>query len=101
MERSFDPMLWNAWTVSLSQACLGSISCNFRAITLSLEQEVVTLTFYLKADDPDDREDAVDIATLFEATEGRSYSFEIFIGDGPIPRPQLPNRLFVERREPR
>ncbi len=93
---------WNAATVNLGQAFLGSISANVRAISLSSEAGEWVIGFVLAQEDSEDVEWLMGALSDFEAMDpslaGR-YIFKFTVGQDAIESLPMPARLIYRRRE--
>ena len=78
----------NDLVLALVHALLGAVSPNMRAVTLSVAEWNVVITFYLAQDMPDDREGAEDVAAEFEATQTRAFNsleLRVVVGEDQWP----------------
>lgn len=91
----------NSQILNLVRALLGSVSDNFRAVSLSTTDDAVKLQFILCADDEEDREEIEDIVFEFEALQdhGIDVEVEIRIEASPIAELKFLDRIVFLRKE--
>lgn len=86
-------------TLRLTKALLGSLSGNFRQVSLELGHDgAVTLHFLLEAESRLDRDEIDDIAFEFEALQEREVETTVDVAVDNARR-VLPGRLVFARRE--
>jgi len=79
---------------------LGSITPNFRAISLVATESSVALHFLLEQDRPNDRDEIEDIVFEFEALQLSNIAVKVQVGasDQPIADLALPGRrIYLEK----
>lgn len=81
---------WNYWITNAVDACLGSISENFRAISIEIKGLYLHLNFYLEYPHEEDVESATDIVVDFLSIEGMDVTHNTIIGRQPIINPNFP-----------
>lgn len=91
---------WQEMMLSLVQAMLGAVSCNFRMVSISHDDTWV-FSFFLERESPEDREEIDDILCEVEALQESEieYRVNVFVGEGYIPWPKLPERVIYKRKE--
>jgi hypothetical protein len=79
---------WNSTMIALIEALLGSISPNFRMVTLDAIDQKWKVTFVLERDDASDREAIQEVMDAFEIIREirRPVLSEIVITRMPLPR---------------
>ncbi len=92
---------WNLETVDVMQALLGSISPNYRMITMDHDGSQWIFTFVLEHEDVEDREEVEDFAIEWEALKDRptSCTTVVLIEAGALAWPAPPTRVIYRRRE--
>jgi hypothetical protein len=93
---------WNEQVLFINQALLGSVTHNFRMVTISYENAEWVLRFYLeKYDDVDIEEIIEEILIDYESYIGYTVNYrdEIIICDGDRPEVDPPSRTVFMRRE--
>lgn len=92
---------WNAVHLMLTQAFLGAISANVRAISLSFERGQWMIGFTLEVEDGEDIEWLSESLSDFEAMDPSvaPYRFAFSTGSAKIVAPAPPSRLIYLRRE--
>jgi hypothetical protein len=92
---------WNLETVNVTQALLGSISSNYRMITMDHDGRGWVFSFVLDHEDAEDREEIEDFATEWEALKDRPTPCKIVvqIEPGVLTCPSPPARVVYRRRE--
>ena len=90
----------NHQVANIVQAMLGSISWNFRAVSLVSDEASAVLYFVLEQDHPEDREEIADIVFEFEAlqTSNIDVNVVIAVSSGPMTL-DTPGRLVYLRKE--
>jgi hypothetical protein len=94
----------NGRVVNLVQAMLGSISENFRAVSIDVTPAAVKLHFLLERDSDADREEIDDIAFEYEALElgfadSRAVIVSVVESADDAPMLAMPGRRVFGRRE--
>jgi hypothetical protein len=86
--------------LDLTQALLGSISSNFRAVSIELPGPAVVVTIVLESHDDEDLEEIEDVQTLLEAMSGRrDLKFDVHISNEKlICLPPTESKMLVYRR---
>ncbi len=92
---------WNDVHLELTQALLGSISSNVRAISLSFESDQWMVRFTLAEKNDEDIEWLGEALTDWEAMDPSvaPYRFEYLTSQEKIESPPPPGRLVFRRRE--
>jgi hypothetical protein len=92
---------WNLQTVHVTQALLGSISPNYRMITMDHDGREWVFSFVLDHEDAEDREEIDDFALEWEILQGRPTPCRIvvLIETGVLAWPSPPTRVVYRRRE--
>lgn len=92
---------WNFETVDVTQALLGSISPNYRMITMDHDGREWVFSFVLDHEDAEDRAEIDDFATEWEALKDRPTPCKIvvLIEPGVLAWPSPPARVVYRRRE--
>lgn len=92
---------WNLETVNVTQALLGSISPNYRMVTMNHDGREWVFSFVLDHEDAEDREEIEDFPTEWEALKDRPTPCRIvvLIESGVLPWPSPPTRVVYRRRE--
>jgi hypothetical protein len=95
------PEAWNLMVLSLVQALLGAVSPNMRMVYLGRGESRWRLVFVLERDDAEDREEASDVATEFEALQARpiDYELQVIVSSDDLEWPDPPSRVVYRRRE--
>ncbi|MBK9260713.1 MAG: hypothetical protein IPM54_12955 [Polyangiaceae bacterium] len=90
----------NRQVLNLIQSLLGAVSSNFRAVSITVDNEII-LHFLLEKDNAEDREEIEDIEFEFLAMQGRlvTVTTEIVVSSRPIDEIRLPGRGVFLRRE--
>jgi hypothetical protein len=90
----------NMQVLNLMQALLGAVSPNFRAVSITVDSEIV-LHFLLEEDNEEDREEIEDIEFEFSALQDHlvNVNIEIVVSSKPLTENQLPGRGVFLRRE--
>jgi hypothetical protein len=91
----------NLLIASLVQAMLGSISSNFRAVSIELTTDSVTLNFWLEHEDSEDREEIRDIALEFESLQSGPINLRVStsVNQDAFTEVHLPGRIVYMRKE--
>ena len=92
----------NIQVLRLTQAMIGSVSPNFRRVTLETKApDAISLRFLLENDDPKDREEIGEIAFEFEALQEADIDIDVTVVADPRPIEQVtvPGRIVYGRRE--
>lgn len=91
----------NLQIANLVRAMLGSISPNFRAISISFKNTDISLFFLLEKDLAEDREEIDDIVFEFEALQLSYVKMDVKVEINDRPRSELtmPEILIYLRRE--
>lgn len=94
--------VWNARVLDIVQALCGSVSSNFRRVTLANDAGVWRIHITLEREDQEDREEIEEIATAFDALQATNTAreFEIEVTNVPLRWPEPPTRVIYSRREP-
>jgi hypothetical protein len=92
---------WNARVLDVVQALCGSISPNFRMVSLAHEHGEWIVSVVLERDDESDREEIDEVASAFDALQSTDVPrrFEVFVDGRPLPWPKPPVRVVFRRRE--
>lgn len=90
----------NRQVLNVIQSLFGAISPNFRAVSITVENEI-TLHFLFEKDNEEDREEIEDIEFEFLALQDRvvTVTTEIVVSNKPLTENQLPGRMVFLRRE--
>lgn len=80
---------------------LGSITSNFRAISLEINEADVVLHFVLERERSEDREEIEDIVFEFEALQmtGIAVEVDVSVDTRPVAELALPGRMIYLRKE--
>jgi hypothetical protein len=100
----------NDRVLDLVQAMLGAVTANFRAVSLSITDRNIILTFVLFEDTEEDREEIDDIVFEFEALQPQfiandlqlhivEVDFVIIVDKSPLSEINLPGRKIFIRKE--
>lgn len=94
--------VWNARVLDMVQALCGSVSPNFRRVTLSNEAGVWKIHILLEQESEEDREEIEEIASAFDALQSTNTprDFDVEVTNVPLPLPEAPTRVIFCRREP-
>lgn len=94
--------IWNARVLDMVQALCGSVSPNFRRVTLSNDAGVWKVQIVLEQECEEDREEIEEIASAFDALQSTNTprDFEVKVIDVPLRLPEPPTRVVFCRREP-
>lgn len=90
----------NRQVLNIIQSHLGASSPNFRAVSITVENEI-TLHFLLEKDNEEDREEIEDVEFEFLALQDRvvTVTTEVVVSNKPLTENQLPGRKVFLRRE--
>ncbi|WP_266160579.1 hypothetical protein [Dyella silvatica] len=93
--------VWNGRVISLMQALLGTISPNYRMVSILYENDVWILRFVLEVQDEVDLDEINDTGAEFEAFEGSDFDYQIRVEvfSGLLMMPSYPERVVYRRRE--
>jgi hypothetical protein len=96
-----DIHMWNLVCMQLIEAMLGSISCNFRRVTLGHSGTHWHMEFVLAAESEADREAVSDIAVDFEALQDGPIDLvvDVHVTTALLEQPSWPTRILFKRRE--
>lgn len=91
---------WNHQVLMLMQSLLGTISSNFRMVSIGHDGRRWQLRFFLEKEEKIDREEISEIALQFEAFQetGIDYDVEIHVTQEPLEWPLAPERVVFRRR---
>ena len=95
------PETWNARVLDLVQALWGSVSANFRMVTLTHDSAEWVVRIVLEKEDEDDREEIDEIVSSFDALQSTNVPrrIEVVIDAMPLAWPLPPERVVFCRRE--
>lgn len=101
MIEEYDLNEWNVQTLRLVQALLGSISLNFRMVTLGRRGRSWSIEIVLEKESARDREEIEEIITDFDVQQCRDLEREVdvIINQNQISWPEPPTRVVYRRRE--
>ena len=90
----------NEAVLALLQAMLGSISSNFRRVSLSIVGETIQLQFVLARESEMDREEISDMTFVFESLYNRQIEVEMEIVVTTKPLSEIPSlhRVLIAHR---
>ena len=91
----------NSYVVALVHAMIGSVSPNFRRVSLGLHDNRVFLQFVLAEESAEDREEIVEIEGYFDGQMDNSTETvtEVLVTTQDIPVNPLYSRIVFGRRE--
>ena|ERR1700761_6591346 len=102
MPRMPDLQEWNLQSLAVIQAALGTISPNFRMITLDHDGLEWVIGFVLSEESVEDTEEIEDFGTEWDALQGgpTARRIEVSISAEPLQWPPSTTRVLYRRREP-
>ena len=91
----------NSCVIALVDSMIGSVSPNFRRVSLGLQDNRVFLQFVLAEESAEDREEIVEIQGYFEAQmyDSTETVTEVLVATQDIPLNPLYSRIVFGRRE--
>ncbi|MDZ5647948.1 hypothetical protein [Nitrospirillum sp. BR 11828] len=92
---------WNLQTMVLMHALLGSISSNFRMVTLRWKIDQWVIDFILEKENTEDFEEISEIMEDYDSLQEKYIKFMsiITVTDAPIRMPEFPERAIFRRKE--
>ena len=93
--------VWNSVHLQLSQALIGYISNNVRAVSLTFEEGQWMIRFVLAEKSDEDVEELSEALSDFESMDSSvaPYGFEYIVSQGRVETPVRPGRLVFLRRD--
>lgn len=92
---------WNYQVLMLGQALVGAISPNFRMVSISWQEGVWNIAFYLAEDIEEDMEEIEEIFCQYGAyqTSALRCKSRVILGTDRLPTLSPPERIVYRRRE--